>query len=151
MSWLTKDMTQGDLNAVIKKIGGLKVARGILDGTVKFTVTEVLKPSFELYLHDRQKNGGGIRGYDLEAHLKETGLIDRCFSLEDEAVMGWLANPSTYPEEFKGKLVYLWKSAGGRDDDRSAPHLRWVVGRLVMRWGWLGIDWHDFEPALLAS
>lgn len=37
---MTKDWTSGQLNALVKKVGGEKIARGILDGTVQFTVTE---------------------------------------------------------------------------------------------------------------
>jgi len=38
MNWMTQDWTTGQLNALVKNIGGDKIARGILDGTVKFTV-----------------------------------------------------------------------------------------------------------------
>lgn len=70
--WMTKDWTQGDLNAVVKKIGGEKIARGILDGTVKFTVVDKTsnnaeKVLYTLYRHEHQLIGS-IRGYELEAH-----------------------------------------------------------------------------------
>jgi hypothetical protein len=45
MIWMTKDWTQGESNALVKKLGGDKVARGILNDTVKFTVVEVSAPS----------------------------------------------------------------------------------------------------------
>lgn len=55
MNWMTKDWTQGDLNAVIKKIGGEEVARGILNDTVKFTVTEMPKTSFDEFFQTRPR------------------------------------------------------------------------------------------------
>ena len=44
MIWMTKDWTQGESNALVKKLGGDKVARGILNDTVKFTVVEMEAP-----------------------------------------------------------------------------------------------------------
>lgn len=41
MTWMTQDWTTGQLNALVKNLGGEKVARGILDGTVKFVVSSV--------------------------------------------------------------------------------------------------------------
>ncbi len=104
-----------------------------------------------LYLHEKQKTAPWISGYDLEAHLKKTGLIDRCFSLEDDLIKGWLANPSTYPEEFKGRWVNLWKSAQGRDGGRNVPCLSWDGGKVIVHWPWLSRDWGIHGPALLAS
>lgn len=105
---------------------------------------------FELYLHDKQKNGGRINGFDLENYLKETGLINRALSLEDELVKGWLENPRTYPEELKGKAVFLWKSTQDSDGNRGVACLCWLDGRVVVRWGWLVVDWDGSRPALLA-
>jgi len=39
---------------------------------------------FKLYLAPGQQSGGRMKGFDLEKHLGETGLISRCFSLEDD-------------------------------------------------------------------
>ena len=152
MSWMTKDWTQGELNALVKKLGGEQVARGILSGTVKFTVSVVDAPNYQPYLHPTQEKGGRIKGFDLEAHLKETGLLDRCFSLEDELVKNWIANPTSYPEEFKGKAIFLWKSVQ-RHDDYLAPYLiwDWDEGGVIVNWSWLENMWDDIDPALLAS
>jgi len=38
MSWITQDWTTGQLNALVKNLGGENIARGILNGAVKFTV-----------------------------------------------------------------------------------------------------------------
>lgn len=52
--WMTQNWTSGQLNALVKKLGGEEVARGILDGTVPFTVTarahEFLRTAGELTL-----------------------------------------------------------------------------------------------------
>ena len=45
MNWMTKDWTQGESNALVKKLGGDDVARGILNDTVKFTIVETPAPS----------------------------------------------------------------------------------------------------------
>ena len=45
---LTKEWTSGQLNELVKKVGGEKIARGILDGTVRFTVTEQKHPTYNL-------------------------------------------------------------------------------------------------------
>lgn len=117
------------------------------------TLRQALLPpvAFELYLHDKQKNGGWIKGFDLEKHLEETKLIDRCFSLEDELVRGWLANPSTYPEEFKGKAIFLWKSRRTSGDLRLVAYLLWNDGHVIVIWRWLEDGWYGSDPALLAS
>jgi hypothetical protein len=107
-------------------------------------------PKFELYLHDKQKNGGWMKGYDLEKHLQETNLLNRAFSLEDDIVKGWLANPKTYPEEFKGKAIFLWKSRQDSDDYRSVAYLIWSGEQVIVLWHWLEFGWRGLDPALLA-
>ena len=92
------------------------------------------KPTFELYLAPAQRDGGSIKGLDLEEHLKEAELIDRTYSLDDEMVKGWLADPSTYPEEFKGKAVFLWKSQQPPGVGRNVACLVWDVARVVVNW-----------------
>lgn len=106
---------------------------------------------FGLYLHPSQDGGGSVVGFELEAHLKETGQLDRAYGLEDELVKGWIANPATYPEELKKKVIFLWKSSRGRDGERSVPGLVWSGGRVHVVWDWLGGEWCVRDPALLAS
>ncbi|MEK7659360.1 MAG: hypothetical protein AAB338_01755 [Patescibacteria group bacterium] len=115
--------------------------------------------AFELYLAPEQKNGGRVNGYDLERHLYETGLIDHCLSLEDEAVKGWIANPSTYPKRFRRKTLLLWKSrmlsrsGSGKviaiaclywDDDNEDQD-----DRVVENWESLEALWSARSPVLL--
>lgn len=38
MTWITQNWTSGQLNALVKKIGGEEVARGILDGSLVFKI-----------------------------------------------------------------------------------------------------------------
>jgi len=109
------------------------------------------RSAFELYLAPAQQNGGYMKGFDLEKHLVETGRIKRSFSLEDELVKGWLADPSTYPEELKGKAVSLWKSRRTSRGDRFVASLCWYDVRVIVIWDWLGLGWYGSNPALLAS
>lgn len=111
----------------------------------------VSEKGYELYLAPGQKNGGWVKGFDLEKYLQEEKLIERAFSLEDELVKGWLANPATYPEEFGKKAIFLWKSTRTTGSDRGVAYLYWSGGRVVVRWRWLEGDWDGDNPALLAS
>lgn len=105
----------------------------------------------ELYIFGKQKTGGYEIGFDLEKHLEETKLINRAFSLDDELVKGWIADPSTYPEEFKGKAIFLWKSKRASGDNRRVAYLAWGGEHVVVDWYWLGRRWDGSNPALLAS
>ncbi len=120
-------------------------------GTLADVLRKALAPVFELYLAPCQRDGGWMAGFDLEKHLEETKLIDRAFSIEDELVKGWLANPSTYPEECKGKAIFLWKSKRAIGSGRRVAYLYWRGDRVVVDWRWLGDGWDGSDPALLAS
>lgn len=108
----------------------------------------------ELYRHEAQgADRRGIDGEDLNKHIRETGLIGRCLSFEDEIVKGWIADPSTYPEEFKGMEVFLWKSRR-----KYGEHIE-CIGCLVWRtnpkvvesWVSLSTRWCYDGPALVRS
>ncbi len=118
--------------------------------TVNQASNNAEKVLYNLYRHEHQHDGS-IRGYELEAHLKETGLTNRALSLESELIMGWITDPSTYPEELKGMYPLLWGSAQGHDDDRLVPYLDWSDGEAIVRWHWLDNDFYQHNPALLAS
>ena len=115
------------------------------------SIVDEVQPIFTLYLAPGQENGGWMKGFDLEKHLEETKLIERAFSLDDELVKGWLENPSAYPEEFKGKAIFLWKSKRASGGFTDVAYLCWVGGRVVVYWYWLGRVWGGSSPALLAS
>ena len=109
----------------------------------------VIKLSFKLYLAPGQQNGRQMKGFDLEKHLEETRRINRAFSLEDELVKGWIANPSTYPEEFKGKPVFLWKSKRASGDSYEIAYLIWIDWCVLVFYIGVKGNWHGNNPALL--
>lgn len=114
---------------------------------------QALIPSlgYELCLAPQERDGGWITGFDLEKHLEEEKLMDRTMSLEDELVKGWIADPSTYPEELKTKAVFLWKSQRTTGSNRRVAYLYWYDGRVIVFWRWLERGWHGGNPVLLAS
>ncbi|KKW14562.1 MAG: hypothetical protein UY54_C0014G0015 [Parcubacteria group bacterium GW2011_GWA2_50_10b] len=129
-------------------IDGKRSAAKVAD-TLQSIVDEQL-PS-KLYLAPGQQNGGVMVGFDLEKHLQEEKLIERAYTLEDELVKSWLENPASYPEEFKNKAIFLWKSQRASGDYREVACLCWHGGRVVVHWRWLERRWDGYRPALLAS
>ena len=105
----------------------------------------------ELYLHLKQRDGGWVSGFDLDQHLRDEGLYERTLSLEDTEVKGWLENPKTYPEEYKDKAVFLWKSQRDSGDCCRVAYLIWDDGRVIVGWHWLEYRWRGNYPVLLAS
>ena len=120
-------------------------------GGLAQALCKALGLTFELYLAPAQQNGGSIKGFDLEEHLKKMKLIDRTMSLEDEVVKGWLVDPTSYPKEFKGKAVFLWKSQRTSGRNRDVAYLIWLDDRVVVNWDWQGNGWFGVSPVLLAS
>ncbi len=103
-----------------------------------------------LYLHPKQKNGGVLEGNKLYASLKETGLIALCFSLRDGEEL--LKNPHLFPEVWKGRSVFLWKSVvRNRDGGLDVPYVYWDGGQVCLRWRWLDNVWFDGSPAALSA
>lgn len=107
---------------------------------------------FELYLIPGQ-DVGQVTGFDIAKHLEETGLINRAFSLEDELIKGWIADPSTYPEELKTKEVFLWKSQRHPSyplNQDNVSHLSWCGGPKVLTGNqFLNRWWSSRGPAIL--
>ena len=120
-------------------------------GALADVLRKALGSTFKLYLAPGQQNGRTMKSFDLEKYLEEAKIINRCFSLEDALVKGWLANPSSYPEEFKGKAIFLWKSKQTSGDDTHVAYLYWDDDRVIVDWSWLGDGWYGGDPALLAS
>ena len=104
-----------------------------------------------LYSHPKQKNGGWIKGNELYAFLKETGLIEHCWSLRDGEELK--ENPHLYPEAWKGKCIFLWKSVvlEHRSGALSVPYVYWNDGAVDLGWGWLVDDLCDAHPAALSA
>jgi hypothetical protein len=110
------------------------------------------KRKFCLYRFGKQKIGGKERGPDIEAHLKKTKRIKRALSLESQEAKGWIANPATYPEEFKGEAaVILWGSTRDLVDGRLVAYLLWVVDRVIVLWFWIDDVFGGSYPAVLAN
>lgn len=125
-----------------------KMLQSIVDESGKVERVDLTK--VELYLHDKQKkNDSWIRGYVLEKHLEKTGLIDRCLSLED--VRPWIDHPENYPEEFKGKVVLLWKSVRDRLGGRDCACLTWRDNMVVAGWQWVSFGLDSLNPTVIAS
>ena len=87
--------------------------------------------SWQLYLAPGQRHGGSMTGYELDKHIKSEGLMDDTFSLNDPLVQGWIADPKTYPEEFKDKIIYLWKSQNSYRGSYGVMCLMWGGGERV--------------------
>ena len=49
-------------------------------------------------------------------------------------VKGWLADPSTYPEDLKVKQVFLWGSQQVINNRNSVAYLDWRDERVVVCW-----------------
>ncbi len=107
--------------------------------------------SYELYSHKNQGTDD-IIGFDLCAHLRETGFIDRALSLVSEQVEGWFNHPSTYPEELRKVYPVLWRSVQDFHGIYYVPVLSWTAhdGDILVRWSWLGARCSLGSPALLA-
>ena len=113
-------------------------------------VPMVKKTGFILYLHYQQMYKGLVKGSNLAVYLVVSGLIDRCFSLRDSLIKGWIANPSTYPEKLKDKAVFLWNSRKQVSRTRHlVAYLIWDGRRVLVCWGWLGVGLAEDSPALL--
>lgn len=113
---------------------------------------------YEFYLAPGQQYCDSVVGVVLEKHLKETRLIDRAFSLDDELIKGWIANPETYPENFKGRHVILWKSKRVSDDGDTVAYLYWTEdgpeeedSKVIVLWFPLNhsFSFGNYFPALL--
>jgi len=83
---------------------------------------------FTLYLHTKQMNGG----------WNKSGFINRDLLLED--VWSWITHPETYPEKFKWRTVFLWKSTEVDPSECLVACLIWVAGRVVVDRRWLRIS-----------
>lgn len=105
---------------------------------------------WKLDLHPTQKDGGVIQGWDLEKHYDSPEFNGRHYSLEHPVVQDWIRDPTTYPDEFKGKAVFLWGSRQGSSGYREVAYLIWFGYRVKVHWRWLVRGWNRHDPALLA-
>ena len=88
---------------------------------------------YELFLHPVQRLNGTMTKLNLELYLQITGQIARVRSLEDEDVRGWIADPSSYPQELRelpdGRLD-LWGTIRGQGYEREIVQLLWKNERV---------------------
>lgn len=104
------------------------------------------------YQHDDQKiRGLVVRGFAIHKHLKDSGIIEDCLSLEDASV--WIENSNLYPEDFKKKRIFLWKSVHA---DKVTglfvvPCLEWWRGKVEITYVWLGDAWCNTRYAAVRA
>lgn len=97
-----------------------------------------------LYLSERQKNVGTIKGDDLLEELKEIKVFT------DHVLDFLLRNENLIPEQWKGKKVFFWGSLFRNPDGYvCVRYLCWRGGA----WDWgiyqLDYEWHDSPAAVL--
>lgn len=98
---------------------------------------------FQLYLFDKQRNGGYIKGFDLQKELESqtpmnANVLD--FLLEHQDLI---------PEDWKRKYVTFFGTVYREsDDDLYVRYWYWYDGALQSHYYWLGFDWGDQYPAL---
>ena len=112
---------------------------------------KALSSSLRLYLTPSQVRGEHIIGLHVGSHLKEMKLFERTFSPEDEVIKGWIANPSTYPNKFKEKSVFLWNSERYSGGDCWFAFLVWKDDHVSVDWRRHGDSWGADDPILLTS
>ena len=106
--------------------------------------------ALEIYLAPLQWPGW-IWALDVEKNLEGTGLINRALGLNDQMVLGWIADPSTYPSVLRKKSVVLWKSRMLTKHYRFIPHLIWSNEVVLVSWARLDLSiLGPDNPALLS-
>lgn len=133
------------------------VAKLVLDGKRSATkvadllqaIVDEVQTKFELYTIPGQSSQGEKTGEDIENCLTYSGLMDRCLSKDDDIIKGWLNDPYSYPGEFKGKCIILWKSQTGDGDGRQVAYLVWNYEQVLIGTAWLTEGFGENSPALL--
>lgn len=105
--------------------------------------------SYKPYLAPGQKSTMPL--FQLEKHLESEDLLVRAYSLEDDLIKGWLANPATYPDEFVHSAVILWGSEKFSGPDRRVACLRWNLTKVAVVWWRLSRISHRDSPSLLKT
>ena len=171
MNFASQNLTAGQLNAIVKKLGGedgvMRFLRGDAEVVIKthtidcdanpyvpdgWKVEEHIKggelrwnpDEVELYLCDEQKKGT-IEGNELRKKLKGKPVLNAC-------VLDYLlANPQLIPEEWKGKAVFFWGTIyRDSDGDLCVRYLFWDDVGWSWSCGWLDVSFDDGDPAALS-
>lgn len=109
--------------------------------------TEYDLSKVELYLHDKQKNGGYIVGTSLYEHLKETDSLKDCLTLHD-ALEIQKKGIKVFRKLFGNKAVFCWKSVvRHRLGHLFVPYVYVDGDGVVVDWVWLGGVWFDSNPS----
>lgn len=106
--------------------------------------------SLLLYSHPKQDTNG-FDGHHFHGWLKETELIKLCTSLRDGEELK--KNPSCYPELWKAKRVFLWKSVMQEGKHKfSVPYVCWEGGTVCIGWEKFDCRWRsDYAVPFFAS
>jgi len=172
MDFASQNLTAGQLNAVVKKLGGeegvKKFLQGLSEVVVKthiidcdadpflpngWKVEEHIKggeltwnpEKITLYLSDKQKNGM-IKCNKLRKELKGKLVLNA------NVLEYLLKNPHLIPEEWKGKCVFFWGTIY-RDSDGNlyVRYLNSYGSSWDWDYDWLDGDWGDGRPAAVLA
>ena len=102
----------------------------------------------EQWLHDEQRNGKWIEGYEIYAFLKETDALKTCLGLRDlEEIQK--KDITSFRKYLQGNnVIFGWKSVAMDNDGRLVvPFLHERSGKAVVDWNWLGVEWGGHDPA----
>ncbi|OHA92460.1 MAG: hypothetical protein A2665_00535 [Candidatus Zambryskibacteria bacterium RIFCSPHIGHO2_01_FULL_46_30] len=108
-----------------------------------------LSSGVEQWLHNDQKTGV-TRGQVIYDYLKTSNELADQLELADLLAIQ-AKGIKIFRKLFKGKAVYGWKSVvqyRGISGDLSVPCLCVDVGRMMLYWHWLSLDWDSRRPAL---
>lgn len=101
----------------------------------------------EHWLHPEQEQWR-VKGTVIHGYLKENNLLPTCLGLY-ELLAIQAKGLDFYRRYFQNKAVFGWK--GGvrlRGGCLRVPCLVEGAGKVVLRWGWLELDWGADGPAL---
>ena len=105
-------------------------------------VSIIIEGRTELWLAPGQ-NTSWVQGYDILAHLTNTGLLAGCVDLAGlEAIQA--KGVVFFRKYFRGKAIFGWRGVQGG----YVPCLVGHDGRVVLRWDHLDLRWDARYPAL---
>lgn len=111
-------------------------------GPSQYHITEV-----QQWLHQDQEDGV-VGGSKIHEYLKKKDRIKSCLGLHD-LIEIQKKGIAFYRQYFNGKVAFGWRSvAQDRNSRLDVPFLAEDGGEVVLRWSWLGHDWHSYNPAL---
>lgn len=113
-------------------------------GPETFTLEEIRA---NLWLHEGQKNGGGVRGNIIYDFLREHDMLEKHLGLADGLAIQ-REGIAVFRKFFGDKVLYLWRgTVRDRHGRLRVPCLCEDGGRVVLGWRWLDGGWRDSGPA----